>query len=92
MEEYIKYEIHNDLKCPACGNCECIKIPKRGVIGGNIQTGYILEPFPAICVSCGCMFITKEDIQKIFGDYKLVNRVDSEDKKENQPQNSVDEF
>ena len=92
MGEYYKYEIYKDSKCPACGNREYIKIPSRGTSIGPTQHGYIFQPFPAICVSCGCMFVLKKDIQNLFDDYKLVNHVDSEDKKEIQSQNSVDEF
>ena len=91
---YMKYEIHRDSKCPACGNSEYIKIPKSGLmyrsdVCDGVGQGIIWNPFPAICSACGCMFIMKDKLQDILSNNDLVER---EDKKENQSQSSVDEF
>lgn len=91
---YTKYETYNDSKCPACGNAKYIKLPKTFVsirCDPSPDPECIVEPFPAICTVCGCMFIAKKYLHDFLSNNAFVN-YDREDKKEIQSQNSVDEF
>ena len=55
----------------------------------NPDPDALVQLFPAICSACGCMFIMKDDLDKLLSNDALIER---EDKKENQSQDSVDEF
>ncbi len=91
---YVKYKICGDSKCPACGNDEYLKLPKtamKTIMGSYLDPDpeILVQIFPAICSACGCMFVMKNDLDKILSTEDLIER---EDKKENPSQDSVDEF
>lgn len=91
---YIKHEIYKDSKCPACGNMKYIKLPNKfrsTRCDPSRDPIMVVEPLPAICMACGCMFIAKEYLHDFLSNTAFVN-CDREDKKEIQSQNSVDEF
>lgn len=91
---YIKHETYKDSKCPACGNMKYIRLPKKfrsTRCDPSLDPIMVVEPLHAICTVCGCMFIPKKYLHDFLSNDAFVN-YEHEDKKENQPQNSVDEF